>query len=76
MRTIVRSTVGEEQSIQLELTVDASTDTLVDLLPNDLDGDVHDFLIKSIDEVSEGRISYSGHGCEVDRSRRDLNVFQ
>ena len=51
-----------EQSIQLELTVDASTDALADLLPNDLDGDVHDFLIKSIDDVnvSEGRISYSG----------------
>ncbi len=67
-----------EQSIQLELTVDASTDALADLLPNDLDGDVHDFLIQSIDDVhvSEGRISYSGPlGAGVDRSRRDLSMY-
>ncbi|MDC3058184.1 DUF3971 domain-containing protein [Litorivicinus sp.] len=67
-----------EQSIQLELTVDASTDALADLLPNDLDGDVHDFLIKTIDDVnvSEGRISYSGPlGAAVDRSRRDLSMY-
>ena len=66
-----------EQSIQLELTVNASTDALADLLPNDLDGEVHDFLIRSIDDVnvSEGRISYSGPlGAEIDRSRRDLSI--
>jgi len=66
-----------EQSIQVELTVDASTDALADLLPNDLDGEVHDFLIQSIDDVnvSEGRISYSGPlGAEVDRSRRELSM--
>ncbi len=66
-----------EQLMQLELTVNASTDALADLLPHALDSEVSDFLTRAIEEVEvrQGRISYSGPlGTDVDRSRRELSM--
>ncbi len=66
-----------EQRMQLELTVNASTGALAGLLPNDLDTEVSDFLMRAVEDVDvhQGRISYSGPlGAEVDRSRRELSM--
>lgn len=64
-----------EQSLQLELMVDATRPALPGLLPLDLDTEVQSFLTRAIEEVRvvNGRISYSGPlGDDVDRSRREL----
>jgi len=66
-----------EQQVQLELTVDASTEALPGLLPLDLDPEVHDFLTRSVQrvQVKNGRISYSGPlGSNIDRTRRELSM--
>lgn len=67
----------DEQQMQLELTVQASTGALPGLLPLDLDDEVVDFLSRSVEQVvvDRGRISYSGPlGSEVDRTRRELSM--
>lgn len=64
-----------EQSLQLELMVDASHQALPGLLPFDLDAEVQRFLTRAIEAVRvvNGRISYSGPmGKNIDRSRREL----
>ena len=64
-----------EQSLQLELRVDATRPALPGLMPFDLDAEVQGFLTRAIEEVQvvDGRISYSGPmGENIDRSRREL----